>query len=273
MFRGTSNYLLSSLVAMSPESIAVHPSEGFAIEVDAFLEALDVTPPDALTECAQWRAHEVAAHLGAGAFEIALNLEAYAEGRPVPATRGFEEREAPLRAMADSALRAVLPRSIERVTAALEAVLTAEPDAVVPWSGREMVVATFVTHLRSEFALHRFDLVGDDETSITLLAQPELTDHAVAVLGRALVARGTGSAKPNFTAVIAAPDTRDVVVVVDGDGPRLQRSDASLEPAVVGDCAARLLLLWGRQPGDPRRLTAPGGAEVLADLRSLLIGY
>lgn len=242
---------------MSPEPIAVHSPEGFVIEVDAFLEALDVTPPDALTECAQWRAHELAAHLGAGALEIALNLEAYAEGRSVPATRGFEEREAPLRAMSDSALRAVLPRSIERLATVLDAVLTAEPDAVVPWAGRQMVVATFVTHLRSEFALHRFDLVGDDETSITLLAQPEFTDHAVAVLGRALVARGARSAIPNFTAVIATPDTRDVVVVVDGDGPRLQRSDASLEPAVVGDSAARLLLLWGRQPGDPGASSPP----------------
>jgi uncharacterized protein (TIGR03083 family) len=257
---------------MSPEPIAVHPSEGFATEVDAFLEALDVTPPDALTECAQWRAHEVAAHLGAGAHEIALNLEAYAEGRPVPATRGFEEREAPFRAMADSPLRAALPRSIERVAAALDAVLTVEPDAVVPWSGREMVVATFVTHLRSEFALHRFDLVGDDDTSITLLAQPELTDHAVAVLARALVSRGARPAT-NFTAAVAAPDTRDVIVVVDEGGPRLERGDVSLEPAVVGDCAARLLLLWGRQPGDPRRLTAPGGVEALAALRSLLVGY
>ena len=252
MIWDTPNYLRPSLAGMIPEPIAVHFPKGFANEADAFLEALEVTPPDALTECAQWRAHEVAAHLGAGALEIALNLEAYVEGRPVPATRGFEEREAPFRAMADVELRSQLPRSIERVAAALEAVLTVEPDAVVPWSGRQMVVATFVTHLRSEFALHRFDLVGDDETGITLLAQPELTDHAVSVLGRALVARGARSVT-NFAAAVAARDTRDVVVVVDGDGPRLERSDLSLEPAVVGDSAARLLLLWGRQPGDPRR--------------------
>ncbi len=272
MIRGTSNCFLSSVIAMSPEPIAAHPSQDFSSEVDAFLDALEVTPPEALTGCAQWRAHEVAAHLGAGALEIALNLEAYVEGRPVPATRGFEEREAPFRAMADSALRAALPLSIERVATALDAVLTLEPGAVVPWSGRQMVVASFVAHLRSEFALHRFDLVGDDETSIALLAQPELTDHAVAVLGRALVARGARSAT-NFVAAVAAPDTRDVVVVVDGDEPRLERRDVSLEPAVVGDGAARLLLLWGRQPGDPRRLAAPGGAEVLAVLRSLLAGY
>ena len=273
MIRVTSNYSLPSLFIMSPEPIAIRSSESLATEVDAFLDVLEVTPPDALTACSQWRARDVIAHLSAGAVEVALNLEAYAAGRPVPATRGFEEREAPFRAMADSPLRATLPRSIERVKAALDAVLVAEPDAVVPWSGRQMVVATFVTHLRSELAVHRFDLVGDDKTSLALLAQPELTDHAVSVLGRVLLARGAGSAPPDFTAVVAAPGARDVVVVVDGDGPRLERSDVSTEPTVVGDSAARLLLLWGRQPGDPRRLTAPGGTEALATLRPLLAGY
>ena len=57
-----------------------------------------------------------------------------------------------------------------------------------------------------------------------------------------------------------------------GAGPRLERSEARLKPTVVGDPAARLLLLWGRQCGDPRRLVAPGGVEALAT-RSLLAGY
>jgi len=261
---------------MSSQSVATSPSDGLQLEAGAFLEAVESSPPDALTGCSLWRVHEVVAHLGAGAVEIAKNLEAYGEGKPVPATKGFEEREAPYRAMEDAELRALLPRAIERVAAALDAVLTAEPDAVVPWTGRQMVVATFVTHLRSEFALHRFDLVGDDEISQSLLGQPELTDHAVTVLGRALLARGTGSASEppvGFTAAIGAPDTRDVVVVIDSDGARLERSDADPNVAVIGDAAARLLLLWGRQPGDPRRLSAPGGVEVLAGLRSLLAGY
>ena len=271
--RVTLNYLPPSLFAMTAEPVAARPSDGFAVEAAAFLEALEATAPDALTGCALWRAHELAAHLGAGALEIALNLEACGEGRPVPATRGFEEREAPYRAMEDAALRAALPRAIERVAEVLDTVLGAEPDAVVPWTGRQMVVGSFVTHLRSELALHRFDLVGDDETSQSLLGQSELTDHAVTVLGRALLARGAASAPSGFSAVIAAPGASDLAVVVDGDGPRLERSDADLEPAVIGDPAARLLLLWGRQPGDPRRLAAPGGVEVLATLRSLLAGY
>ena len=258
---------------MCAEPVAARPSEGLAVEAKEFLEALEATPSDALTGCSRWRAHEVAAHLGAGALEISLNLEAYGEGRPVPATRGFEEREAPYRAMEDGELRAELPRSIDRVAAALDAVLGAEPDAVVPWTGRQMVVRSFVTHLRSEFALHRWDLVGCDETSRSLLGQAELTDHAVAVLGRALVMRGAGAAPAGFSAVIASPGASDVAAVVDEDGPRLERGGARLKPAVVGDAAARLLFLWGRHPGGPRRLVAPGGVEVLATLRSLLAGY
>lgn len=84
-----------------------------------------------------------------------------------------------------------------------------------------MVVAIFVTHLRSELALHRWDVVGDAEISQSLLGRPELTNHAVAVLGRALVARGDTSARTRFSAVIAASSLSDVAVVVDGDGPRL----------------------------------------------------
>jgi hypothetical protein len=121
-----------SLFAMTAESVAARPSDGFAVEAAAFLEALETTSRFALTGCALWRAHEVAAHRGAGALEIAFNLDAYEAGRPVPATRDFEEREVPYRVMEDAKLRAELPRAIERVAAAIDAVLGAEPNAVVP---------------------------------------------------------------------------------------------------------------------------------------------
>lgn len=251
-----------------------NPANNLEYEATAFLEALEDTAPNALTMCSQWRAHEVVAHLAAGALEIALNLEAYGDGRPIPATRGFEEREMPFRVMDDPKLRVELRSNIGRVGRALDAVLSLDPNAVVPWTGRQMVVATFVTHLRSEFALHRFDLVGEDLTSTSLLSQPELTDHAVDVLGRALLARGAaGSALADFRAVLAAPGANQVIVVIDDRGPRLERGDTPLETDVIGDPAARLLLLWGRQSADPRRLEAPGGADTLGVLRSLLAGY
>jgi len=252
---------------------ATRPSLAMETEADAFFEALDDTPPDSLSACAGWTAHDVTAHLTAAAVEVATNLEAYAEGWLVPATRGFEEREAPYRAMDHEELRTQLPISIERAAVALDAVLNSQPDAVVPWTGREMVVATFITHMRSELALHRWDLVGDDDVSAVLLAQPELTDHAVTVLGRALIARGAALDSTKFLAVISATGTQNVIALVDGDGARLIRGEETSDPVVIGDPAARLLFLWGRRPGDPRRLVAPCGRQLLARLQNLLAGY
>jgi hypothetical protein len=253
------------------------PSAGMDREADAFFAALEQTAPDACCACAGWTAHELVAHLVAVAIEVALNLEAYGEGRQVPATRSFEEREAPWRANDAAMVRRALPGALVRMGAALDAVLRQDPDAVVPWTGRQMVVATFVTHLRSELALHRFDLVGDDEVGMLLLSQPELTTHAVSVLGRPLLARGSASHPGLGDAVrltLAAPGEPDVVVVADATGAHLELADTgSSEPTVTSDPAARLLVIWGRRPGDPRRVRAPGGAAMLGRLQGLLAGY
>jgi len=257
--------------------LTARASAGMGREADAFFAALEQSAPDACCGCAGWTVHELVAHLVAVAIEVALNLEAYGEGRPVPATRGFEERETPWRAKDPSALRGELPRSLERMCNAIDAVLSTQPDAVVPWTGRQMVVATFVTHLRSELALHRFDMVGDDEEGTALLAQPELTAHAATVLARPLLARGsnsqTGRADP-VRLTLASPGEPDVAVVLDGNGARLQLAEhGATEPTLCCDPAARLLVLWGRRPGDPRRVRAPGGAVMLSRLEGLLAGY
>ena len=258
---------------MSYESVKSTPSTSFKCEANAFLAALERTSPDAITACSGWTAHEIVAHLAAAGIEVALNLEAYGEGRSIPSTRGFEEREAPFREMNDHLLRLELPKSIARMSSALDAVLSNEPDAVVPWTGRQMVVKTFLTHLRSEFAIHRFDLIGDDEITKELLAQPDLTNHAVTVLGKALLLRASNPESRAFRATIASPGASDVAVVVDAEGSRLIHAEDLSEPSVIGDQAARLLFLWGREPGDPSRLKAPGGPDVLRRLQTLLAGY
>ncbi len=242
-------------------------------EAAAFVSALDSCAPGSLSACHGWTAHEVVAHLTAAAIEVAIAIEAYKEGRAVPDTRGFEEREAPYRAMPDDRLRTTLPIALDRMIAALDAVLREEPDAVVPWTGRQMVVATFPTHMRSELALHRWDLVGDDDTSRELLGQAALTDHAVAVLGRALVARGAPSVNHDLEMAMVTPDLDDVVAIIDADGARLERRPSGGDPVVIADAAARLLLLWGRRTSDPRRITVPAGAESLVRLQGLLAGY
>ncbi|NNN15585.1 MAG: maleylpyruvate isomerase family mycothiol-dependent enzyme [Acidimicrobiaceae bacterium] len=258
---------------MNIEPTSSRPSTAIEPEANALLETIDATLPAALSACSGWTAHEITAHLAAGSVEIALNLEAYGEGKSVPATRGFEERETPFRAMDEKGLRKELPKSIARMANAIDAVLAAEPDAVVPWTGRQMAVATFITHMRSELAIHRWDLVGDDEKSLELLALPDLTNHAITVLGRVLLSRGGASATTAFSASLRSPGDMDIVVKVDVDGARLTRSDEVSQPSITGDRAALLLFLWGRRPGDPRRLTAPLGRDTLAKVEALLVGY
>lgn len=258
---------------MSYESDDNSASISFQREANAFYAALERTSPDAATGCSGWTAHEIVAHLAAAGLEVALNLEAYGEGRPAPLTRGFEEREAPFREMNDHLLRIELPNSIARMSSALDAILTNEPDAIVPWTGRQMMVKAFLTHLRSEFAIHRFDLIGDDDISKELLAQPDLTNHAVTVLGKALLLRASNPESLEFHATIASPGTSDVTVLVDAEGSRLIYTEDLSEPSVIGDSAARLLFLWGRKPDNPSRLKAPGGPDVLHRLQTLLAGY
>jgi hypothetical protein len=175
--------------------------------------------------------------------------------------------------MGPAVLKAALATSLDRVTGAIEAVLQRDPQAIVPWTGRRMAVASFVTHLRSELALHRWDLVGDDGDGFRLLGQPELTEHAVASLGRVLVSRSPRPSSNNRRIALHSPDTPDVVVVVDQEGARLEHGTGTEDPALVADPAARLLVLWGRQPADPRRVRVPAGPDLLAELRTLLAGY
>jgi hypothetical protein len=80
---------------MSINNRTFSPAGNFDIEASDFLESLDASPASALTACVQWRVRELIAQLAAGAVVIVINLEAHAEGRPVPEPRGFGEREAP----------------------------------------------------------------------------------------------------------------------------------------------------------------------------------
>ena len=70
----------------------------------------------------------------------------------MPETRSFEERKAPLRALAHADLLARLDHHEQRMRAVITDVLAGEPDAVIPWTGRQMAVAKFTPHLRNEHA-------------------------------------------------------------------------------------------------------------------------
>ena len=148
-------------------------------ELTAFLATLDRTEPDAPTRCDHWTAHDLLAHVVAGTEEIARLVELAASGRTVGPTRGFDEREAPWRATADPELRAAFFDVGTRFLGALDSL---PGHARVPFTGWAMDRDQLRTHARSELALHRWDLVGDDDISAELLPQPELLAHGVAVL-------------------------------------------------------------------------------------------
>ena len=108
----------------------------------------------------------------------------------MPATRSFEEREAPLQAMEHPALLGGLDAEEARMRRLADVVLAPEPGAVIPWTGRQLAVAKFIPHLRNEHALHRWDIAGDDDISAELLGSMDLVDHSVGELGAILLVAG-----------------------------------------------------------------------------------
>ncbi|WP_158271241.1 maleylpyruvate isomerase N-terminal domain-containing protein [Nocardia sp. MDA0666] len=246
-------------------------------EAEAFFAARRTIAPDVVSACAGWTAHEVTAHLVAGAVEVSRHLEPYLNGDPVPATRGFEEREAPFRAMSDPELMRRLELEDQRLRGLLGDVLAIDRDAVIPWTGRRMPVAMFLPHLRSEFAVHRWDITGDDGIGDELLAQPELTSHAVRVLGPMLLASGVRrdpSPEQDFHVRLRSPGAPDIRLSVESGCAELGFAEAeSDEPGLDLDAAARLLVLWGRRPERRDRIRSTLTPAQLTRLHALLAGY
>lgn len=246
-------------------------------EAEEFLDARQRTAPEVVSACAGWTAHEVTAHLAAAAAEITRHLEPYLQGDVVPQTRTFEEREPPYRAMDDVALCRCLQAEEHKMRSIVGQVLAQKPDAVIGWTGRQMAVAKFLPHVRNEFAIHRWDFVGDDEVSAELLSQPELTEHAVSVLGRILLLRGAQhdpSPGRDFHVRLRAGNAPDIRLVVEAGQAGLElTSSQSDEPYVELDPAARTLVIWGRRPGQRGRFRSHVSEPVLRRLQALLSGY
>ncbi len=246
-------------------------------EAAAFLDTLQDTPPDVVSACEGWTAHEVTAHLAAAAAEVTCHLKPHLEGRRVPATRSFEEREAPYRAMDDRALRRRLESEEAGMRDMIDQVLRRDPEATIPWTGREMPVVKFIPHLRNEFALHRWDIAGDDEVSFEILGQPALTEHAVSVLGPILLGRGLDhdpNAGEDFDVRLGAAGTPDVRLAVKSGLANLELAENSAdEPDVELDPAARCLVIWGRRPAQRQRVRSHLSPPALGRLQVLLSGY
>ncbi len=222
-----------------------------ATELVTTLMAIPATAP---TACAGWTAHELVAHLAAGAAEMAGLTEDAVAGRPARPTRSFRDREAPFVTLPDDALRERLVAEALRLDAAVEALGASGPEATVPFSGRSLSAADLSLHGRSEAALHRWDLAGDDAVSVDLLRQPELTVHATSVLSsmvdgspESVASHAEGAAIGTQRLAFASPGAADVVFVHDELGARLEMADPCTAPVATADPATRLLALWGRR--------------------------
>lgn len=240
------------------------PQHPAPLESQAFTAALAEVVPTSPTACAGWTAHDVVAHLAAGSKEIADLIEEKLAGRPERATRGFAEREAPFAALPDAELREAMATESRRKLAAVDALADRGNDARFQFTGRSFTVAQLSTHSRSEAALHRWDLVGDDDVSDDLLTQPELTRHAVDVLNTLpSLYEAPGSraehagVKDQLRIVLHSPGEADIAYRRTPRGAHFELSEdgpADGDALVTTDAANRLLTLWGRRSSE-RHLT------------------
>ena len=235
----------------------------------SFIAALPAREATAPTWCPGWSSHEVVAHVAAAAQERADLIEEHLVGRPGRPTRSWEKREPPFRALPDPQLRQCLVAEAARFERAVGGMTD---DDSVDYTGWAMSAEQLRTHSHSEASLHRWDLVGDDEISRRLLAQPKLTSHALAAFA-ALPAllEAQRWIDPSFTTGplrLRSPGQPDVLVEP-GFGLSLV-SPAGRGTVIAMDAHDRLLVLWGRCPAALR--SPSGNPETVDDILSRLSG-
>lgn len=223
------------------------------------------------------RPHDLVAHLAAGAAEMAGHAERALVGAPPQETAGFADREAPFLEMQDEALRGRLLTEALRLSSAVDEL--ARRKLTVLFSDRRMSADDIQMHGRSEAALHRWDLCGDDDIGDEILAQPELTEHAVKVLNSMLP--GSGESPPIRAQaagiheptrfVFASPGQVDVILTIDEQGSRFEGVSEAESPTAVSDSATRLLALWGRRSAD-RTITWHGDEPTMQQFVRFLWG-
>jgi hypothetical protein len=241
-----------------------------------FADAVQARGPDTGTWCEAWTVRDIVAHQAGNAEELARVLGAHLAGEPV-ATRGFEEREAPLHALNDADLWGALTERMERLTEVAAAADSVPADTDVAWTGRTMKVPWFAEHMREEIVLHGWDITGDDPAAQTRLGESWMTEHSVYAVGVPLLARGVSQLglgpDERIEARLRAEGSRDIAVTAVGEHTTIELVDPDGEATLQTDAAARVLLLWGRRPADPSRICSRVGPQALGRVRNLLSGY
>jgi uncharacterized protein (TIGR03083 family) len=242
----------------------------------AFAAAVQARRPDAGTWCEAWTVRDIVAHQAGNAEELARVLAGHLSGEPVD-TRGFEEREAPLRAMNDADLWTALTARMARLGEVAKAGDELPADTDVAWTGRTMKVPWFAEHMREEIVLHGWDITGDDAPARARLGERWMTEHSVEAVGEPLLRRGCAAldfaADGPIEARLRVVGLDDVIVSAGPDRTDIALGPAEGEATMETDAAARVLLLWGRRPADPSRVVSEAGPQALGRVRALLSGY
>jgi hypothetical protein len=246
-------------------------------EWQPFVDAVQQRRPDTGTWCEAWTVRDIVIHQAGNADELARVLGAHLAGEPL-GTRGFAEREAPLRALNDADLWDALTQRMATLNRVAVAADEVSADTDVAWTGRTMKVPWFAEHMREELVLHGWDITGDTDIPTPFqaaLAQPWMTTHSVIAVGRPLLAKGAKQLAPDehIDARLRVAGTDDVVLRADADHTTIGMAEPNGAATLETDAAARVLLLWGRRPADPSRICSRVGPEALGRVRQLLSGY
>lgn len=245
-------------------------------EFRPFSEAVEARSPESGTWCEAWTVRDIVVHQTGNAEELARVLGGHLEGEPVP-TRGFEEREAPFRAMQNADLWSAFVDKMDRLSEVAAAAEDLPDDTDVAWTGRTMKVPWFAEHMREELVLHGWDITGDDEAAQERLGQWWMTEHSVAAVGRPLLLRGSKELglgpDERFEGRLRVEGSDDIVVSADPDTTSIEFAASNGPATLETDAASRVLLLWGRRPADPGRICSSVGPDTLGRLRTLLSGY
>jgi hypothetical protein len=246
-------------------------------ELLAFVDAVRDLPPAGITACPGRTVFRMACHMAGAVEEIDRHVVGYLAGTPVHRTRMFEEREEPYFTLSTPEVLDRLLEGDEALREHMAELLDREPDAHLTWTSRTVRAKGFLSHLRNECAVHRWDMVGDDEASRELLSQPDLLRHTVEFLGAIpLQARGIAAGAGSGRSVsyrLRAPGQDDLVVGVRAGEQELRLVPQRGAVLAEGDPAARHLLVWGRRAQPFSRMHCLGDPDELRRLQMLLAGY
>jgi uncharacterized protein (TIGR03083 family) len=233
-----------------------------------FVSSLSQLAATAPTWCSGWSVHDLTAHVAAAAAERANLIDDHLAGKPTRATRSWEVREPPFRAMPDVVLRERLVEHAVRFELSVAALN--EGDAIL-YTGWAMTAERLRMHSHSEAVLHRWDLVGDDDVSIRLLSDPAMVTPALAVFdAMPALAESQRWRRPNLLSVpvILRSGGRPDVVVTPGKG--LSATGNGHGVVIELPPHELPLLLWGRCPSRLRHPNA--NAETMEDVLQRLCG-